>query len=347
MQTNGFGSSSYDDKAWAALSATTGPRFRVSDAAAWAPTVVTTADRTVRITPVGFGIACGVRAGFAPGEAAPTVQCAANTSAVTRVDLIVARYNWTAKTVTFVALQGGAGPVGVNTTTTIDNAKINRIPGVQYDAVIGAIRVRSNVGAMAATDLADMRVWGAIHLELASTSYTQQIDLPAGTEVFVSGLRYVLNAAANLTATGPMMITNMAARPTRNRVPGMQVRPSDRPSVVYVWDTFYWIQEGLSPGGLDPGFPAGCYVTRQEGSSVLTTGNSVGGFNIPLPFPFNTNPLMVSMNAGDSASELTFVRPIGVNHTPGTIHGQCFTPNGAMRENQLVRVNWVAIGFNT
>lgn len=145
---------------------------------------------------------------------------------------------------------------------------------------------------------------------------------------------------------GVASITSMAARPMAGRQLGMRVKPLDRPTLVYVWDGRIWVQEGIASTSL-ASVPDGAYVTKQEGNSVVRTGNGVGGFNVNLGWAYSAPPLWAAFAAGDNASNLIAAAAVPTNHTTTTIHGQAFSWNGSLGSNALIRVLWTAIGYNT
>lgn len=179
----GFGNNSWAENTWAAAMAAQLPRFRVADANAWKPSVVTGLDRTVQLA-IGAAWGCGV---WDRTSAAENIQFAANGGSTDRFDVLVARWSWTLRTVVFATIQGGALPPAA-VTTTVDSTKINRIPGVQYDGVIAVLRVRPGVGAFASTDLYDIRAYGGGSGALCCTQgrFVNVIDGSAGQELWVS-----------------------------------------------------------------------------------------------------------------------------------------------------------------
>jgi hypothetical protein len=216
-ETHGFGNSSYGDVAWATTRPLTDARFTVADLASWKPTRVTTADRTISVAP-GWAQACGV----ASLNGSPiNVVFAANNTASTRVDALVARFDWAAATVTFVPLSGGTIPPTINTSTITPNpAQINRIPGKLYDALVGVVPVRPSVGAFnQAGDLADMRIWGGVGGPFLGENglYTDWLDVPQGAQLkgYSSGLMSVREASGWSWGSGPRGELGYAARYTQ------------------------------------------------------------------------------------------------------------------------------------
>lgn len=135
-----------------------GAAFRAASASDWALTVDASTNLTVDIA-AGTGQAFGVRD---TTTAAATVTAAANSSGSTRLDVIVATFNWAAATpnTSFGIVQGTTSLPAVNTGGSPVAGQINRIPGVQYDAVLGVLEVRNGVGLLATGDLYDSRTWG-------------------------------------------------------------------------------------------------------------------------------------------------------------------------------------------
>lgn len=182
IETNGFGENSYNDVAWAqAMAATVGP-FKVADINAWRPTVVPGSDRTVSIAP-GLAVGCGVRA-FNTGPA--QVTSPVNSTTTTRWDAIVARFNWDAESVSFLALPGSSQTLPPITTSTSDAARINRIPGVMYDALIGVATIDPGTGAFGSNDLFDVRPFGGEGaLVVPQGFFAEQVDAAPGTRLII------------------------------------------------------------------------------------------------------------------------------------------------------------------
>lgn len=178
-----------------------GGRFRVSSSADWAPTASSSTARTVNIA-AGAGQACGV---YDATTAADSVVFGANSGSVDRLDAVVATFDWTAKTVTFGVIAGtSSGPPGVNggTGTAVDVTKINRLPGIRYDALLAVLRARPGVTTLAAGDLTDCRVWGAwAGLQTASSAFLSSLDIDPGHRLRVAadGIEYISMADGTFT----------------------------------------------------------------------------------------------------------------------------------------------------
>ena len=95
-------------------------------------------NRTVNIS-AGAAMAGGSRV---RSTATETVTCQAVSSG-TRYDAICLRIDWTAGTQRMVAIQGNSSGIVINTTGGPDKSKVNRIPGVLYDALIAVATVQS------------------------------------------------------------------------------------------------------------------------------------------------------------------------------------------------------------
>lgn len=152
--------------------------FRVMSSADWQVTVDTSANLTVDIA-AGSGQAFGVRD---TTSSSASVAVAANTGSGTRYDAIVATFNWAASTpaTSFGVVQGTtAGPPAVTTSGSPVAGTINRIPGVQYDAVLAIVEVRVGVGLLSTTDLFDSRVIGGLAgtpITTPTTKYRNVVD---------------------------------------------------------------------------------------------------------------------------------------------------------------------------
>lgn len=170
-----------------------GGRFRVSTSADWTPTASSSTNRTVNIA-AGAGQGCGV---YDATTSSDSVVFGANTGSVDRLDAVVATFDWTAKTVAFGVIAGtSTGPPGVNggTGTAVDVTKINRLPGIRYDALLAVVRARPGVTILAGADLTDCRVWGSwAGLQTASAAFLSSIDLDPGHRLRVAadGIEYI------------------------------------------------------------------------------------------------------------------------------------------------------------
>jgi hypothetical protein len=145
-----------DEIAEAKRFATSTPHFRVASFNDWSLAVSASTNRTIRIGP-GLAEACGV--GDSTGVE-DTVAFAANGGGSNRLDALVATFDWVGHTVSFGVITGTTAPPLINgSSTTVDLSKINRIPGVRYDALLGIVKVRPGVGLFTSGDLADCRMW--------------------------------------------------------------------------------------------------------------------------------------------------------------------------------------------
>lgn len=134
-----------------------GGTFRVVAATDWAISASGSSQRTINIA-AGMASACGV---VDITTQADSLVVAANSSGADRYDAIVATFNWANGTTSFRVVQGtSSAPAIVNSGTAVNQAKINWLPGLQYDAVLAIVWVRPNVGIIAPTDVYDLRVWG-------------------------------------------------------------------------------------------------------------------------------------------------------------------------------------------
>lgn len=139
-------------------------QFADMEAATTAPFVVDSptdlkpsegSNRTVSIS-AGAAMAGGSRVRSTSTE---TVTCQAVSSGI-RYDAICLRIDWTAGTQRMVAIQGNSSGIVINTTGGPDKSKVNRIPGVLYDALIAVATVQS--GSSNLYRLVDYRMWGGL-----------------------------------------------------------------------------------------------------------------------------------------------------------------------------------------
>lgn len=166
-------------KRWAS---TTGVPFKAASAADWAVTAYSGANRTVQIA-AGTGACCGVKD---TTGAAATLAAAANTSGSTRTDVVVATFNWAAGTPTtsFAVITGtSAGIPTINTGGSVVAGQINRIPGVQYDAVLAVLPIPNNAGVLSSSNVLDRRLYGSDPLSVADTTNLSAVDVGAAGQV--------------------------------------------------------------------------------------------------------------------------------------------------------------------
>jgi hypothetical protein len=148
----------------------------------WQVTAVTTSTRTVQIT-AGSGQAYGVRD---TTSAVATLALPLNGGGTTRFDVVVATFNWAAGTPTtsFQVITGTTALPSVNTGGSVVAGQINRVPGVQYDAVLAVVPVVAGAGSFSAADVVDSRVWGghAGPLNIPTATYLSAIDVAQGSQ---------------------------------------------------------------------------------------------------------------------------------------------------------------------
>lgn len=126
-------------------------RFKVDGPTDLQPSIGT--GRTTRIA-AGAAFAAGTRLRSTGTE----VVTHDAVSSGTRYDAVVIRVDWTNPTATVAIVKGTSTSVPVNTSTAADPAKINRIPGVLYDALVCTVRV--SAGSTTVSALTDYRMWG-------------------------------------------------------------------------------------------------------------------------------------------------------------------------------------------
>jgi hypothetical protein len=162
-------------KRWAS---TTGVPFKATSSTDWAVTAYASANRTVQIA-AGSGVCCGVEG---TTSAVATLTAATNTSGSTRNDVVVASFNWSTNANTFQVLTGTSGGIPtINTGGSVVAGQINRIPGVQYDAVLAVVQVPNNAGVLSSGNVLDRRVYGSNPLVVADTTVLSAVDVgPAG-----------------------------------------------------------------------------------------------------------------------------------------------------------------------
>ena len=131
--------------------------FVVGSSTDWGVSRLGTVDRTLRVA-TGSGVCCGVED---VTDTTYDVQFASNGGASTRLDALVARFNWATGTAAFTAITGTTSPPLVLSSGGVaDTAKINRLPGVMYDGLLALVTVPVGVGVFPASGtFVDYRVW--------------------------------------------------------------------------------------------------------------------------------------------------------------------------------------------
>lgn len=178
----GFGENSWFDDTWAKANAVSNPPFAVADPGSWAPSINAGATRRINVA-VGRAWCCGV---WDETDAVEPVDFAANTGGSDRLDALVARYVWATNSITFTTIPGTTSPPAINANGIVDPAKINRIPGDRYEAVLGLVKVRPGVDIFQPSDLlADLRTWAGVAgpLVTAATAYRDLIHVPVGGQL--------------------------------------------------------------------------------------------------------------------------------------------------------------------
>lgn len=177
-----------DDKQFSRLAALAGPRVGVESPTAWAPTPTVGVDRSVTFA-VGAGHILGLRDDRAGTFA---VAQAANATGANRVDLIVMRANWTAKTVTPTAITGSSPTVPPAITKTL------LATGDVYDFPICVCITPNGGGAYSAGDIRDIRAYGGSGgLVVPQPDYLAVHDMVPGQRWLVAstGVWYEVSSA--------------------------------------------------------------------------------------------------------------------------------------------------------
>jgi hypothetical protein len=161
-----------------------GAKARVASSTDWAVAANVGATRTVTVA-AGSGYAAGVSDST---TATDSLTFAANTGGSTRFDAVVARFVWGSDTATFNVIQGTTSPPALQTSGAVNAARINRLPGVQYDMLLAIVQVRVGVGAFSAGDVFDCRLWGGYGGELQATAelsgtIVSTLDVAPGAKV--------------------------------------------------------------------------------------------------------------------------------------------------------------------
>lgn len=195
-----------------------GAPFVAGSVSQWAVTAVSGSNRTVQIAS-GSAVCCGVRDTTAANA---TLTVATNGTGSTRYDVVVATFNWAAGTpvTSFNVITGtSAGIPTINTGGSVVSTSINRIPGVQYDAVLAVIQVPNAAGVLSSANVLDRRPYGGGGgpLTIAGSTFLTAVDMGSGGELIAadSGTHWYYNGST--WARYPMTtktFSTLAARDT-------------------------------------------------------------------------------------------------------------------------------------
>lgn len=201
-------------------------------------------------------------------SAAQTIQLPTNTAAGVRLDIVGLRFTWNGAS-SMVELFSKQGTAGSTTRPTL-----TRNPGSVYEFPIAVVRVRQNVGVIAAGDVLDVRVWGGMGgaFQAPQTDNIQVVDLPFGAALQVGSSTYTVTAndgAGNST----LSLTSAVATPWTAYDPILSS-----------------VQDGvcsLGAGGVRRGFyqvkDGTCYVKFEIRKGTGTSNFGRGALNIALP----------------------------------------------------------------
>lgn len=173
-----------------------GGYWRVDGSASWAISASSSSNRTINIA-AGAAAACGV---YDSTTAADAVTVAVNSSGSDRFDAIVATWDWNLGQVSFRVVQGTSSTPAFQpqNSTTVDATKINRSPGLQYDAVLAIVRVRASVTIIAPADVYDCRLYGPWRsMVIANSTYLNMAHVDSGqAKDAVTGAVYDWNGSS-------------------------------------------------------------------------------------------------------------------------------------------------------
>lgn len=189
-----------DDKQFSRLIALMGPRVSVESPTAWAPSVTGGVDRSVTFA-AGAGRILGLRDDRGGTFA---VAQAVNATGANRIDLIVMRANWTAKTVTPTAITGSSAtvPPAINKTLLAT--------GDTYDFPICVCITPNGGGAYSAGDIRDIRAYGGSGgLVIPQPEYLSVHDMVPGQrwQVASTDVWYEVDNAGVPIPIGPEVVS--------------------------------------------------------------------------------------------------------------------------------------------
>lgn len=123
-------------------------------------------------------------------SAAQVIQLPTNTAAGVRLDVVGLRFTWNGAS-SMVELFSKQGTAGSTTRPTL-----TRNPGSVYEFPIAVVRVRQNVGTIAAADVLDVRVWGGFggSFQMLQDDNIGVVDLPLGGQIQVGTSTYAVTA---------------------------------------------------------------------------------------------------------------------------------------------------------
>jgi hypothetical protein len=176
-------------------------RALVDSSASFKPTAQGT--RTVAIA-AGSMLCSGV---LFIESAAQSIQLPANTAAGVRLDIVGLRFTWNGAS-SMVEVFSKQGTAGSATRPTL-----TRVPGSVYEFPLAVIRVRQNVGVIAAADVLDVRVWGGFGSPYQGTQadHIGVVDLPLAAQLQVGANLYTVIANDN---AGNVTLSLIAAAAT-------------------------------------------------------------------------------------------------------------------------------------
>lgn len=193
-----------------------GAPFVAASATQWAVTAFASANRTVQIAS-GGAVCCGVRDTTAANA---TLTVAVNSSGSTRFDVVVATFNWAAGTpvTSFNVITGTtSGIPTINTGGSVVAGQINRIPGVQYDAVLAVVQVPNAAAVLSSANVLDRRPYGGGGgpLSVGGSTFLTAIDMGSGGELIdaSTGAHWFYNGTTwTRYPLGTKVFTTLAAR---------------------------------------------------------------------------------------------------------------------------------------
>lgn len=316
------------------FAAATGVPFKAASANDWAVTAYSGANRTVQIA-AGSGVCCGVKD---TTSAAATLTVAANTSGSTRLDVVVATFNWAAGTpvTSFAVIQGTTSLPAINTGGSVVSTSVNRIPGVQYDAVLAVISVPNNAGVLSSSNVLDRRLYGSNPLAVASGSYLTMVDVGAFGRVKAvdTGAEWVYNGSWARQAKTDLTFASLAARDTYFSGLGGKV----------AGDHCVCTGPGSGPVNMTYDGTAWRFTASARNVSVTTDGNGFATFphgGGQAPYAWTIVPAYQGLDAANETVQVLSSNNAGDNTYLGcrAVHQDSRTYYGS---GSTLVVNWTA-----
>lgn len=203
-------------------------------------------------------------------------------SSGTRYDAVVIRIDWSNPTATVAIVKGTSTSIPVNTSSAADPTKINRIPGVLYDALVCTVRI--SAGSTTGSALTDYRMWGGdggpLRVTGSALDSPSLLDARLGTFIATDQSTFT----KRLDDDGVWRSVGTASNPWKEWTPHLRYYGNSAPNGTTGGDL-----AGLGNGGTSSaryrivdGMLDG-YVYIQPGATGATYGDGPMTIDMPVP----------------------------------------------------------------